>query len=125
MEANELTYLIRGAAFRVHTALGPGLLESIYVSALICDLSALNLQVKREVPVRCFYNQIPLDVGFRIDLLVDDQIIVEIKSIETILPVHHKQLLTYLRLYKRRFGLLINFNVADLKQGIYRKVNGY
>ena len=123
MHENELSYLIRGAAFRVHTKLGPGLLESVYETALAHELRKEGLNVVTQVGVPVVYDQIKMEQGFRIDLLINDKVIVEIKSVETLLDVHHKQLLTYLRLSGKKLGLLINFNVSSLKESITRIVN--
>jgi len=121
----QLTDLILGAAFRVHTELGPGLLESAYKACLVYELRKVGLQVETEVPVPMIYDQTKLlDVGYRIDILVENEIVLEIKAVETFAPVHGAQLVSYLKLAKRRVGLLINFNVVHLKDGIRRRVNG-
>ncbi len=125
MEENDLTYLIRGAIFEVYNTLGPGLLESIYVAALVHELSSRELGIETEVPVKVIYKGFDLQLGFRMDILADDDIIIEVKSVETLAAVHHKQLLTYLKICKKHLGLLVNFNVADMSTGIIRKVNGY
>ncbi len=123
MEINEITYLIRGAAFRIHSGLGPGLLESVYQKALEIELQQIGLDVKSEVPIKVEWNQIDLRVGFRIDLIVENKVIIELKAVNEINKVHHKQLTTYLTLSNKPCGLLINFNESELKNGIYRKVN--
>lgn len=123
MHENDLSYLIRGAAFRVHTKLGPGLLESVYETALAYELKKEDLNVTAQVGVPVVYDQIKMEQGFRMDLLVNDKVIVEIKSVESLLDVHHKQLLTYLKLSEKKLGLLINFNVTSLRNGITRIVN--
>jgi len=121
----QLTDLILGAAFRVHTELGPGLLESAYKACLVYELRKVGLQVETEVPVPMVYDQTKLlDVGYRIDILVENEVVLEIKAVETLAPVHGAQLVSYLKLAKRRIGLLINFNVVHLKDGIRRRVNG-
>jgi len=122
---NELSYKIRGAVFRVHSSLGPGLLESVYVAALTYELSALNLSVQTQIGVPVNYNGIMLELGFRIDLLVQDEIIIEVKSVNALHDVHKKQLLTYLKLTNRKLGLLVNFNVSSLKdkESIIRMIN--
>jgi len=122
---NELSYKIRGAVFRVHSSLGPGLLESVYVAALTYELSALNLSVQTQIGVPVNYNGIMLELGFRIDLLVQDEIIMEVKSVNALHDVHKKQLLTYLKLTNRKLGLLVNFNVSSLKdkESIIRMIN--
>ena len=127
MEANEITYQIRGAAFRVHSALGPGLLESVYEAALKYELEKMGLVVRNQVGIPMLYEEIKFDLGFRLDLLVEEAIIVEIKSVEALNEVHFKQLMTYLRLSGKHLGLLINFNVNRLedKVSIKRIINSY
>ena len=124
MTGNELAKQIVDAAYRVHTTLGPGLLESVYESVLAYELEHRGLQATRQQPVPLVYHGIHIEVGFRADLIVEDLVIVEIKSVEVVAPVHKKQLLTHLRLADRRLGLLINFNVVLIKDGIKRVVNG-
>ncbi len=124
MEENNLSYLIRGAVFRVNKNLGPGLLESIYVKALCYELTKLNLEYETEVPVEIIYDGQNLGCGFRLDILVNNCVVIEAKSVEEINPVHHKQMLTYLKITGKKLGLLINFNVEDITDGIIRKVNG-
>ena len=124
MHENDISYLIRKAAFEVHTELGPGLLESVYETALQFELRQAGLLVKAQVPLPMVYKGVGMDVGFRMDLLVENRVVVEIKSIEAIMEVHHMQLLTYLKLSGHKLGLLLNFNVPRLKEGIVRKVNG-
>lgn len=121
---NSITGKIVDAAFHVHKSLGPGLLESVYEVVLAHEIRRRGLYVERQHPVPIEYDDIKLQIGFRADLLVEDRIIVEIKSVEGIAPVHKMQLLTYLRLADKRLGLLINFNVALIKYGIHRVVNG-
>jgi len=123
MNENDLSYLIRGAAFKVHTALGPGLLESVYEVALSHELKKIGLEVKNQVGIPFVYAQIRFDIGFRLDIIVNDKVIIEIKSVDTLKDVHHKQLLTYLKLTNKKLGLLINFNIVSLKYGIVRIVN--
>ena len=123
MHENELSYLIRGAAFKVHAKLGPGLLESVYEAALAFELQKEGLDVLTQIGVPLVYEQIKFDQGFRMDILVNHKVIVEIKSVENLLDVHHKQLLTYLKLSDKKLGLLINFNVSSLKKSITRIVN--
>jgi GxxExxY protein len=123
MEENEISYAIRGAAFKVHTNLGPGLLESTYSAALAHELFKLGYEVRSQVGLPLVYDGIKLEVGYRIDLLVNDLVIIEIKSVEALADVHHKQLLTYLKLSDKKLGLLINFNVSSLKESIVRIVN--
>ena len=123
MIENEITGEIVDAAYKVHVSLGPGLLESVYETVLDVELRRRKLQVRRQVLIPVMYEGIRLDEGFRADLIVEDKVIVELKSVETVHPVHHKQLLTYLRLADKRVGLLINFNVSLIKEGISRVVN--
>ena len=123
MIENDISYAIRGAAFKIHSTLGPGLLESSYEVTLAYELTKLGYEVKRQIGLPLVYEEIKLEVGYRIDLLVNDCVIVEIKSIEALNDVHHKQLLTYLKLSGLKLGLLINFNVSSLKDGIVRIVN--
>jgi len=120
---NDLSYIIRGCVFDVYNELGPGLLESIYEAALAYELREKGLNVKTQVGLPVKYKDAQLDLGYRIDILVEDKVIIELKSIETILDVHHKQVLTYLKLTKLKLGLLINFNSNDISKSIYRKVN--
>jgi GxxExxY protein len=110
---------------KVHTALGPGLLESAYVACLIYELRQAGLQVDVEVRVPLAYGAVTLDCGFRIDILVEGLIVIEVKCVESVLPVHEAQLLTYLKLAKKPYGLLFNFKVPHLKAGIVRKANTY
>ncbi len=123
MTENDISFAIRGAAFKVHTALGPGLLESVYEAALCYELRNEGFDVKTQIGVPMVYANIKMDVGFRLDVLVNDLVIVEIKSVESLLDVHHKQLLTYLKLSNKKLGLLINFNSTPLKDNIVRIVN--
>jgi len=123
MHENELSYIIRGAAFKVHTCLGPGLLESVYETALSYELRQKGLDVKTQLGIPVTYQEVEMEQGFRADLLINEKVIVEIKSVENILDVHHKQLLTYLKLSGKKLGLLINFNVCSLKDAITRIVN--
>jgi GxxExxY protein len=112
------------AAYRIHTALGPGLLESIYEAVLTGELKKRGLQAATQQPIPVVYKGTRFEIGFRADLVVEDRVIVEIKSVAEIAAVHKKQLLSYLRLANKRLGLLINFNVALIKDGITRIVNG-
>jgi len=124
MELNKLSSQIIKAAINVHKELGPGLLESVYQSCMVIELDDMNIKTESQVPLPVFYRgQKVNEEGFRLDLLVDDLIIVELKSVEKVLPVHKKQLLTYLRLTKKPLGLLINFNESMLKEGITRIIN--
>ena len=123
MTENEIARTIVDAAFTVHTKLGPGLLESVYETALAHELSKRGMPFQRQQAMPVVYDTIKMELGFRADLVVSGKVIVEIKSIEAIAPVHRKQLLTYLRLTDKRLGLLINFNVELIKNGITRVVN--
>jgi GxxExxY protein len=120
---NELSYLIRGAIFRVYNTLGPGLLESVYELALFYELSLVNLTVEKQVALPVHYGEIIIDGGYRIDILVNNLIIIEIKSVEALTSLHHKQLLTYLKLAQKKLGILINFNSNNIADSIFRKVN--
>jgi GxxExxY protein len=124
MHENDISYLIRKAAYDVHVALGPGLLESAYKAALTHELRAAGLRVQNQVPLPMIYKEIQLDVGYRLDLLIESKVVVELKTVDALLEVHHMQLLTYLKLSGHKLGLFINFNVARIKDGIIRKVNG-
>jgi GxxExxY protein len=116
------TELVIGAAIEVHRALGPGLLESAYEECLCREICIRGGRLQRQIEVPVVYKGVRLDCGYRIDLLVNDSVIVEIKSVEQLLPVHEAQLMTYLRLLEKKVGLLINFNVPVLKRGIIRRV---
>jgi GxxExxY protein len=124
MTENAIAKEIVDAAFRMHTTLGPGLLESVYDTVLAYELGRRGLRTVRQQPIPVVSEEVRIDTGFRADLVVEDKVIVEIKSVELIAPVHKKQLLTYLRLADKRLGLLINFQVALIKDGITRIVNG-
>jgi hypothetical protein len=117
---NEISYAIIGCAYKVHRQLGPGLLESTYEVCLEYELKKAGLQVQRQVYIPVIYESIKLDAGYKIDLLIENQIIVELKAIDKIAPVHQAQLMAYLKLSGKQLGLLINFNVPDLQQGIKR-----
>ncbi len=119
---NEITYDVRGAIYKVYNEFGPGLLESVYVSALHYVLSKMDRRIQREVGVPVFIDGEKLDVGFRLDLLVDQKVIIEVKSVEQLLNVHHKQVLTYLKLTRLRLAILVNFNVDNINEGIFRKI---
>lgn len=120
---NDISWDIRGAAFKVHTALGPGLLESVYETALSYELKQMGYDVKNQQGIPLVYSDIKMDVGFRLDILVNDSVNIEIKSVEKLIDMHHKQLLTYLKLSNKKLGLLINFNESSLKDSIVRIVN--
>jgi GxxExxY protein len=123
MKENDISYDIRGAAFKIHKELGPGLLESVYETALTFELKEMGYDVKTQAAVPMNYRSIKFEVGFRLDILVNDLVIVEIKSVEKLANVHYKQLLTYLKLADKKLGLLINFNSANLQSSIKRVVN--
>ncbi|MBR5234722.1 MAG: GxxExxY protein [Bacteroidaceae bacterium] len=122
---NDLSYKVIGCAMEVYKTLGPGLLEAAYEKALIHELNLASIPVQSQVEVAMSYKGVNIGEGLRLDLLVDNQLIVELKSVEELKPVHHKQLLTYLKLMDKRLGLLINFNVADIMHGINRVVNNF
>lgn len=123
-ELNQLSSQIIKAAINVHNELGPGLLESVYSACMVMELNLMRIHVKNEVPLPVTYKgQVVSENGLRLDLVVGDAIIVELKSVEQVQPLHLKQLLTYLRLAKKSLGLLINFNELHLKDGIHRVVN--
>ena len=124
MTENEISYKIRGAIFKVYKELGPGLLESIYEAALCYQLTKDGLSVRKQVPVKVVYDGVVLPIDYRLDLLVEDKVIVELKSVEALMNVHYKQLLTYLKITGKKLGILVNFNSDDIESGIYRKVNG-
>jgi len=123
MTENEISYIIRGAIFKVYNTLGPGLLESVYVAALVFELKKSGLIVKTEVPLPAVYEEEKLDLGFRLDILVNDLVIIEVKSIEHLTEVHHKVVLTYLKLSGKKLAILVNFNTADIAKTTFRKVN--
>ncbi|WP_304963233.1 GxxExxY protein [Bacteroides congonensis] len=119
-DINVLTNKVLGLAFEVHTQLGAGLLESTYESCLFYELKENNISVERQKKLPIIYKGFQLDTDYRIDLLIDNQLIIELKSVETLQPVHSAQLLTYMKLSNLKYGLLLNFNVPHLKQGIKR-----
>ena len=123
MAENEISHTVIGAAIEIHKQLGPGLLESAYEYALAYELTKLGLFVEQQIPMPLIYKEIKLECGYRLDLRVERKVIVEIKSIEALAPLHFSQTLTYLRLSDCKLGLLINFNVVKLKDGIHRIVN--
>jgi GxxExxY protein len=123
MRENELSGVIIGCAMRVHTALGPGLLESAYEECLNYELNKAGLNVGKQIPLPLVYQDVQLECVYRLDLIVENKVIVEIKSVESFHPIHSVQLLTYLKLANCKLGLLLNFNVLHLKEGIKRVVN--
>ena len=120
MEINKITEKIIGCAIDVHKQLGPGLLESAYEECLFYELKNIGLEVKKQLALPLVYKEIKLDAGYRIDLMVENKIIIEIKSVETIAEIHKAQLMTYMKLANIKVGLLMNFNVTKLKNGIVR-----
>ncbi|ANI88538.1 GxxExxY protein [Arachidicoccus ginsenosidimutans] len=124
MTENEISYKIRGCIFKVYHNLGAGLLESTYEAALKYELINEGLNVLSQVPSPMIYETINVDIGYRLDLLVENKVIVELKSVEVLLDVYHKQLITYLKLSGFKLGLLVNFNTDDISKSIFRKVNG-
>jgi GxxExxY protein len=123
MTENEIAKIVVDAAYQVHTRIGPGLLETVYEIVLVYELRKRGLQVVRQQPVPIAYDDIQFDEGFRADVVVEDKVILELKSVESVLRVHKKQLLTYLRLADKRLGLLINFGAEVIRDGIFRVVN--
>jgi GxxExxY protein len=123
MIENDIATKIIGVAIELHKKLGPGLLESAYEHALKFDLIQTGLKVERQVPMPFIYKDVELETGYKLDLLVENLVIIEIKSVDTLAPVHFAQLLTYLKLSNLKLGLLINFNTKLLKEGIHRVVN--
>jgi len=123
MTENQIATIAVDAALKIHKVLGPGLLESVYQATLSFELQKRGLRVVQQLPFPVCYEGVKLDVGFRADLVVGDKVVIEIKSVEALAPVHRKQLETYLRLMDKRLGLLINFNVELIRNGIQRVVN--
>lgn len=124
MTENELSKIIVDISYKIHTRLGPGLLESVYEAILYHELTKKGLMVERQKPIPIVWDDVHLDIGFRSDLIVENKVIIEIKSVEKISNVHLKQLLTYIRVTDLKLGLLINFNEALIKNGIKRVVHG-
>jgi GxxExxY protein len=125
MDVDKVTEVIIGAAIEVHKSLGPGLLESVYEECLFYELMLRKLTVNRQVKLSVNYKEVKLDIGYRLDLLVENKVVVELKVIDKFMSIHDAQLLTYMKLAKCSVGLLINFNVPVLKQGLRRKVLNY
>lgn len=123
MTENEISYKIRGAIFEIYNTVGPGLLESAYESALYFELKKTGLKVERQVPVPFQYKEIKMDIAYRLDLMVENKVIVEIKSVSDFSAIHFKQLTTYLKLTNLRLGLLVNFNTSNIREGIARIAN--
>jgi GxxExxY protein len=122
---DDLTQRVIGACIEVHRAMGPGLLESVYEACLCYELAEMRLPFERQKPMPLIYKGIRLDCGYRLDIVVENRLILELKAVETLLPIHQAQLLTYLKLSNRSLGLLINFNVPVLKNGLKRIVNNF
>lgn len=123
MTENDIGYRIIGAYFKVYNALGPGLLESAYEKALIMELSDQGLKVDCQVPISIMYKNVSIGVGYKADIVVESKVIIELKSVETLMSVHHRQLLTYLRLSNMKLGYLVNFNTDNIKDNIFRYAN--
>jgi len=123
MTENEISYKIRGCIFEVYNKLGPGLLESVYQNILKYELEKQGLTVKMEVALPVIYDDKKFDIGFRLDLLVNEKVIIEIKSVEKLAEVHHKQVITYIKLSDIKLGILVNFNSDDISKSIFRKAN--
>ena len=123
MSLNEISYQIRGAVFDVYNELGPGLMENVYEKAFIIELLNRGLQVENQVPIEVLYKGFDLGLQYRLDVLVNKQVIIELKSVEILLPVHYKQLITYLKLAQKPLGFLINFNTNSIKDNIIRVAN--
>lgn len=124
MTENDLTYRIRGSIFKVYKQLGPGLLESVYEEALVYQLSKDGMKVARQTSIPIYYDEIKLSTNLRLDIIVENCVIIEIKSVKEIEAVHHKQLLTYMKLARRPLGFLVNFNTDDINRSTYRKILG-
>lgn len=123
MTENEISYIARGAIFKVYNSVGPGLLESAYEAALAYELEKEGLTVQTQVGLPFKYQEVSLEVGYRIDILVNNKVVIEVKSVDALADVHYKQLLTYLKLSGKRLGLLVNFNTESIDQSIKRIVN--
>lgn len=124
MEENEISFKIRGSIFKVYNNLGPGLLESAYEAALMYELQKEGLNAMNQIAMPMVYEEVQMDISYRLDILVENKVIIEIKSVENLLDVHHKQVITYLKLSGLKLGLLVNFNSDDISKSIFRKVNG-
>lgn len=124
MKENDISYIIRGIAFNIHKKLGPGLFESVYEEILYYELKKAGLKVERQKDVPVIWDNLKMDKGFRADLIVEDKVIIEIKSIERLAKVHYKQLATYVKLTGLKLGLLINFFEDNISEGIKRYING-
>ena len=125
MEVNDITYKIRGCIFKVYNTLGPGLLESVYEAALMHEFKKKGVMAQSQVTLPVFYDDEILELGFRIDILVENKVIIELKSVEEFSKVHYKQLLTYLKLANKEIGILVNFNSDDINENTKRIINNY
>lgn len=123
MTENDLSFKIRGAMFKVYNTLGPGLFESVYESALYYELTKIDLKVERQVEITIPYEEIILDAGFKIDLLVENKVIIELKSVEDLAPIHYKQTINYLKLTNKKLEILVNFNTVNILNDIKRIAN--
>ena len=123
MTENDISFKIRGAIFKVYNTLGPGLFESVYESALYYELTKINLKVERQLEITIPYGEIILDVAFKVDLLVEDKVIIELKSVEDLALIHYKQITNYLKLTDKKLGLLVNFNTVNILDEIKRIAN--
>ena len=123
MTENDISFKIRGAIFKVYNTLGPGLFESVYESALYYELTKINLKVERQLEITIPYGEIILDVAFKVDLLIEDKVIIELKSVEDLAPIHYKQIINYLKLTDKKLGLLVNFNSVNILDDIKRTAN--
>jgi len=123
MTENELSKILIGIFIDVHSELGPGLLESVYEEVVCYELRKKEISFERQKPIAFIYDDIRMDIGFRADVVVENKVIIEIKSVESLAPVHHKQLLSYLKLTDKKLGMLVNFNVNLVKDGVVRIVN--
>jgi GxxExxY protein len=123
MSENELSRIVFDCALKVHQTLGPGLLESAYEECLVYELKKTGLEIEKQKPLPLIYEKVKLDIGYRLDIIIENKVILEIKSVDALNEIHFSQLLTYLKLTNRKLGLLINFNVVLIKNGIRRVVN--
>jgi GxxExxY protein len=123
MHENDISYKVIGAAIELHKSIGPGLPESAYENALACDLREMGFNIRQQVPMPFVYKDVKQEIGYRLDLLVNNKVIIEVKAVEAVAPVHFAQLLTYLKLSGLKLGLLINFNSKTLKDNTHRVVN--
>ncbi|MCA0230521.1 MAG: GxxExxY protein [Bacteroidetes bacterium] len=124
MTENDISYRIRGCIFKVYKNLGPGLLESAYEVALAHELRKDGLAVSNQVTLPMIYEDVKVDIAYRLDIVVENKVIIELKSVENLLDVHHKQVITYLKLSGMKLGILVNFNTDEISKSIFRKVNG-